>query len=161
MNWPTTSGIDDEFRDHLERLAESIYHHDEAYHEEIGLAVYDTGAGRVVFDISGRTPHDMVLKVAHNDDGLRENRHEIYDRDRWDPEFRDRLVPIVESGHGDMWAIQPKVETRALSYGDRMDAKDELAELATSAGADDTREVYAENIGRHNGTFVLFDYGGL
>lgn len=159
ISWPDSVTLDSTFRDHLEEVAESVYHENGQYSLDIGLDVLDTGAGRVVYDISAYTDHPAVLKVAYCEEGLKENRHEIYDRELWDDDLRPRLVPAVDYGHGDVWEIQPRVDTQ-LSYEDISKAEEELSYLVGEAGGD-TREVYPDNLGTYHGTYVLFDFGGL
>lgn len=159
INWPNNAGIPSSFQDHFAEIADSIYDGDGSHPKEIGLQPIHSGQGRVVYDISHKTGIDAVLKVSYCDAGLRENRHEIYDRNMWDSDLQERLVPVLHHGHSDMWVVQPKVDTR-LTNEQLVNAKDELSYLVSEAGGD-TREVYADNIGLYGGQFVIFDHGGL
>lgn len=159
LNWPSSVGLNSSFRDHLDSVGDSVYHDDGTYPREIGLDVLATGAGRVVYDISTKTKSPAVLKVAYCGEGLQENRHEIYDRHLWDEDLRERLVPVSDYGSGDVWVVQLKVQTQ-LDYEAVGEAESELSYLVEDAGGD-IREVYPDNIGIYEGTYVLFDFGGL
>jgi hypothetical protein len=158
ISWPNSLGVDTAFSNRFERISENVYHGDGTYPGEIGLDVFDSGKGRVVYDITEHSEHQAVLKVAHNSIGARENRHEIYDRQNWSRKLRGRLVPAIDHGKAGLWVIQPKVNS--ISFREQKTARDELRSLVEQAGGD-PREVHCRNIGEYNGFYVLFDFGGL
>lgn len=159
IDWPESVTVKNGVKDHFPEIADSVLHGDGAYPREHGFELMGTGDSRLIYDISDVCDLSAVLKVAHNDVGIRENRREVYDREQWDDELRHRLVPVLDYGHGEEWTISPLVST-SIRHEDMSRAQAELRELVEAAGGD-PREVYPPNIGVRDGTYVLLDFGGL
>jgi hypothetical protein len=136
-----------------------VFEGDGQYPLNIGLEVFGTGSGRVVYDISDYATVPAVLKVAYNDSGHHENINERTDRDTWAEPLRERLVPVTDSFSDGLAVVQPMVET-PLEWGCVQEAKDELSGIVEQAGGH-PREVQRQNIGRFQDTFVLLDHGDI
>ena len=159
IDWPETLGFPDDWHDHADRIADSIRNDDATIPEELGLDVFDTGDGRVVYDISHITDIPAVLRVAHNDTGVLETRKEVHGRETIEDPLRNRLVPVYDHAGTYSWSVQPKCDS--IPFSQRTDAVEALTVLVQEAKGLDTREVTRQNIGLYNDTPVFFDYGGI
>lgn len=160
LSWPDTITYTEGFRDHFSELADSVRNGGGRYAREHGFTEFDSGAGRVVYDISEHTSIPAVLRVAHNKVGIEETRKEEGLRNRTPTALRKRLVPVLDYGHGHGWSVQPKCDS--VPHNEQSDHVDTITALVNDAGDGfDSREVYEPNIGLWGGEPVLFDYGGI
>lgn len=158
--FPDSIDVDSVARDCFELLVEQEKHGaNPTFPSGITFNAEGYGEGRTVYDISDYSTHEAVVKVACNNYGLQENRREIHDRTQWPRELQEHLVPCLDSGHDGHWAIQPKITT-TLSQRQRDAVLSELQSLVEKHNGDQ-REVYIDNIGVYNDTYVICDHGGL
>jgi len=159
IEWPETIEIPDELLESAEQIALDIENSRTTHQDEMGLNIFGTGDGRIVFDVTEYANIPTVLRVAHNTEGVRETRKEATSRNTFSGDLKNRAVPVYQHDECEYrWSFQPKCDP--VPFGERFNAEDEISILVEQQGFD-AREAYIENIGLWEGTTVVYDYGGI